>query len=137
MAESPAHFPRARVLLAEDSTVIQKLMTRMLETLNCRVDVAVNGREVVEMAVTCSYELVFMDCHMPEMDGFEATAEIRRRQSHGCHTPIIALTGNTAPSDRERCLQAGMDDYLNKPMKVADIITILQRWLAPVARESL
>jgi PAS domain S-box-containing protein len=123
---------RARVLVAEDSTVNQKVVTRMLEKLDCAVDLAADGKQAAAMAEAVQYDLIFMDCHMPEMDGFEATAVIRSRPSAN-RTPIVALTANAMDGDRERCLKAGMDDYLAKPVKVSDLANTLQRW-APAAR---
>jgi PAS domain S-box-containing protein len=125
---------RARVLVAEDSTVNQKVVTRMLEKLNCAVDLAADGKQAAAMAETVRYDVIFMDCHMPEMDGFEATAVIRGR-SPETRTPIIALTASAMEGDRERCLKAGMDDHLAKPIKVSDLADALQRWApAPAGR---
>jgi PAS domain S-box-containing protein len=118
---------RTRVLVAEDSPVNQKVVTRMLEKLNCIVDLAGDGTQAAAMAAAVRYDLIFMDCQMPEMDGFQATALIRTQQS-GVHTPIIALTANAMQGDRERCLKAGMDDYLAKPIKGSDLTAALQRW---------
>jgi PAS domain S-box-containing protein len=123
---------RARVLVVEDNLVNQRVTARMLETRGCLVEIAANGRQALEMVEANACDLIFMDCQMPEMDGFEATAEIRRRQGYRRHTPIIALTANAMQGDRERCLAAGMDDYIAKPMKPSDIARALERWLAPV-----
>lgn len=105
-----------RVLLAEDNEINQLVATRMLEKHGFQVDLAVNGREALEMCRRRRYQAIFMDCHMPELDGYEATAEIRRREGSGRHLPIIAMTANTIKGDRERCLAAGMDDYIAKPV---------------------
>jgi signal transduction histidine kinase/DNA-binding response OmpR family regulator len=117
----------ARVLVVEDNTVNQMVAARLLEKLGCRVDVAANGREAVEMTGLLPYDAIFMDCQMPEMDGFEATREIRRREGSSIHRLIIAMTANAMQGDRERCLNAGMDDYVSKPMRKADLIKALER----------
>jgi len=119
----------ARVLIVEDNAVNQMVAARLLEKLGCRVDVAANGREAVEMLSLLPYDAIFMDCQMPEMDGFEATQEIRRREGSGVHRPIIAMTANAMVGDRERCLDAGMDDYVSKPIRKADLTQALERHL--------
>ena len=119
------------VLVVEDDPVNQLVATRMLESIGCTFDVANDGREAVEAASLASYDAVLMDVQMPEMDGHEATAEIRQREGgEGAsrHTPIIAMTANAMPGDRERALASGMDDYLPKPVKLADLEAILARW---------
>jgi CheY-like chemotaxis protein len=120
---------RARVLVVEDNAVNQMVAARLLEKLGCRVDVAANGREAVEMVGLLPYDAIFMDCQMPEMDGFEATQEIRSREGSSVHCPIIAMTANAMQGDRERCLDAGMDDYVSKPIRKADLIEALERRL--------
>ena len=120
-----------RVLLAEDNLVNQKVAMRMLEKLGCRVDIAANGREAVDMWSATEYEVVFMDCQMPELDGYGATDEIRKRETGVHHTPIIAMTANAMEGDRERCLDAGMDDYIAKPIRIEICREALERWIRP------
>jgi signal transduction histidine kinase/ActR/RegA family two-component response regulator len=124
-----------RVLLAEDNPVNAKLAVRLLERLGCRVEVASNGREAVDMIRSMPFELVFMDCQMPEMDGFEATRVIREWErttrepgSTRERLPVVALTANAMQGDRERCLEAGMDAYLAKPIDRAELARVLAEW---------
>jgi PAS domain S-box-containing protein len=119
----------AKVLVVEDNLTNQKVLVHMLERHGCRVDVAGNGREAVHAAGQIAYDCLFMDCQMPDMDGYVATAMIRQREiQSGQRVPIIALTASAMPSDRERCLAAGMDDYLSKPTKTQDLVTMLRKW---------
>jgi two-component system, sensor histidine kinase and response regulator len=119
----------AKVLVAEDNVVNQKLTMRMLEKYGCRVDIATNGYEAVMASARVAYDCIFMDCQMPEMDGFAATAAIRQREAQtGTHVPIIAMTANAMQGDREQCLHAGMDDYVAKPAKAEDLKRLLQKW---------
>ncbi len=122
-------FAGRRVLLVEDNIVNQKVAAGLLGKLGCRVDVAANGREALHMATLLPYELIFMDCQMPEMDGYEATGEIRKREGTARHTPIIALTAGAMAEDRERCIQAGMDDYVSKPIRAARLREMLDTHL--------
>ena len=118
-----------RVLLVEDHAVNRMLATRLLAKLGCEVDVAENGRLACDRTLQQAYDLIFMDCQMPEMDGFEATRVIRERERTGRpHTPIVALTANAMSQDREQCIAAGMDDYITKPYSSADFERVLQRW---------
>ncbi len=130
-AASASAVPRSsRLLVAEDNPVNQKLIVRLLEKLGHKADVASNGLEAVEAMSQLNYSLVLMDCQMPEMDGFEATAEIRKRdEQDGAHTPVIAVTAHAMKGDRERCLAAGMDDYVSKPVRFDDLKAALDRWL--------
>jgi CheY-like chemotaxis protein len=117
-----------RVLVCEDNAVNQKLAARMLEKMGCRIDVAANGKEAVSMALAMPYDLVLMDCQMPEMDGYQATQEIRIRMGER-HVPILAMTANAMQGDRDKCIAAGMDDYISKPMKIEALRDALNRWL--------
>ena len=118
-----------RVLVAEDNVVNQKVAVRMLERLGLRPDVAGNGREAVELCATLPYAVIFMDCKMPEMDGFEATAEIRKRQGPDGRVAIIAMTADVMEGARERCITAGMDDYIAKPVRLGEMIEALKKWV--------
>ena len=104
------------VLVAEDNLVNQRLAVRMLENLKCRVDLVSNGADAVESAGKGGYDLILMDCHMPEMDGYRATEEIRRREAGGRRIPIVALTASVMKEDQERCISSGMNGFLSKPL---------------------
>jgi signal transduction histidine kinase/CheY-like chemotaxis protein/HPt (histidine-containing phosphotransfer) domain-containing protein len=119
-----------RVLLVEDNAVNQKLGVRLLEKLGCRVDLAANGREGVEMIATLPYDVVFMDCQMPEMDGYDATRLVRASETRVARVPIVAMTANAMRGDREKCIEAGMDDYIAKPIRRDDLAAALERWVA-------
>jgi two-component system, sensor histidine kinase and response regulator len=120
---------RTRVLVAEDNAVNQRLAARMLEKRGCRVDVVANGLEAVEAVARIAYDCVFMDCQMLEMDGYVATSVIGQREAMtGMHIPIIAMTANAMDGDRERCLAAGMDDYISKPVEPTELAAALRKW---------
>ena len=123
--------PQAHVLLAEDNAANRDVTAMMLEKLGYRVDAVENGVQAVEaFSRTSSYAAVLMDVEMPEMDGCEATKEIRRDEARGHHTPIIAMTGNAMQGDREKVLEAGMDDYVSKPVGLDELGEALKRWVA-------
>ncbi|MEZ4586483.1 MAG: response regulator [Gemmatimonadales bacterium] len=119
------------VLLVDDNPINQKVGTKLLQKLGYRVEVAADGREAVEAVARTDYRVVFMDCQMPEMDGFEATAQLRQRERDEGRPrlPIVALTANAMPGDRERCLAAGMDDYLAKPLRLVELHEVVTRFV--------
>jgi PAS domain S-box-containing protein len=124
---------RSRVLVAEDNPVNQKVAAKMLENLGYRVDVVGDGLEALEALATTSYGAILMDVQMPQMDGYEATQRIREREEEeGCagRVPIIAMTANAMAGDRERALEAGMDDYVPKPVNAEDLDAVLKRWIS-------
>ncbi len=118
-----------RILVAEDNPVNQKVAVRMLERLGVRAEVAANGREAVDLCAATPYDLIFMDCHMPEMDGYAATAEIRGQTAGGRRIPIVAMTAEAMEGCRENCLASGMDDYIAKPVRPEHLIDALRRWI--------
>jgi signal transduction histidine kinase/CheY-like chemotaxis protein/streptogramin lyase len=118
-----------RVLVAEDNVVNLKVAVRMLERLGLHPEVAGNGREAVELHARLPYDLIFIDCQMPEMDGYAATAEIRKRQGSNGRVAIIAMTAEVMEGCRERCSAAGMDDYIAKPVRLDDLIEALNKWV--------
>ena len=117
------------VLVAEDNPVNQVVAVRLLERCGFHAHAVNGGREALEALSTTRYDAVLMDCQMPEVDGYQATKELRRREHGTHHTPVIAMTAHAMPGDRERCLEAGMDDYLTKPMRHTDLADALRRWI--------
>jgi CheY-like chemotaxis protein len=116
-----------RLLLVEDNVVVQMLTKRLLSKLGYSIDVAVNGREAIEAMERAAYDIVFMDLHMPEMDGLETMKEIARRWPAD-HPAVIAMSAAEADSERQGCLDAGMSDYLSKPFRDADLSGMLRKW---------
>ena len=125
----PPFAAARRVLVAEDNDVSQLLAKRLLERLGCAVDTASTGLEAIELWRQHPYELILMDCQMPELDGYEATKRIRTQQNGGARVPVIALTAHASAADHERCIQAGMDDYIAKPVSLKSLSETLVRWM--------
>src|SRR5262249_22198076 len=122
-----------KVLLVEDNDVNREVALGMLETMNCVIACAADGRQALEMIEKNYFDVVLMDCQMPVMDGFEATREIRRIEASSVnarHLPIIAITANAMKGDRERCLEQGMDDYVPKPVRLDTLRAALERYHA-------
>jgi two-component system, sensor histidine kinase and response regulator len=132
-AAAPGSAPL--LLLVEDNAVNQLVASRMLQRLGFTVEFATDGKKAVDMVAANRYDLVFMDCQMPVMDGYQATEQIRRTEPEGRHVVIVAMTANAMQSDRERCLEAGMDDYLSKPINKSAVVAILARYLPATLRE--
>ncbi len=124
-----AEREKIRILVAEDNVVNQKVAVRLLKKLGYRCEVANNGREAIDALERTNFHLVLMDCQMPELDGMAATKQIREREkSSGAHMPVIAMTANAMQGDRELCLEAGMDDYISKPVNPEALSAVLEKW---------
>ncbi|MBF0348303.1 MAG: PAS domain S-box protein [Magnetococcales bacterium] len=133
------NFSGIRILVAEDFEINRDVILEMLRKLGCEVDWAENGRKAVEMVASGSYDLIFMDMHMPEMDGFAATAHIRQWQQRAGDNhpvPIIAVTADAMSGDREKCLAAGLDDYIAKPFRSRDLVRVLEAWIPGMSRDT-
>lgn len=124
-----------RILVVDDNAVNQKVAAKLLEKLGCAVEVAGNGREAVTMATRLPFDLIFMDCQMPEIDGYEATQILRTR--YRSTVPIVAMTANAMDGDRDKCLAAGMTDYLSKPVVLATLQRILDKYIGTSNTTSL
>ncbi len=122
-------FAGHRILLVEDEPVNRMVAVKLLEKLGCRVEVAENGRQALERFAPGSFDMVLMDCQMPEVDGYEATRRLRRREGGRKPTPIVAVTAHAMRGDRKKCLAAGMNDYISKPYRQHDLVAILEKWL--------
>jgi signal transduction histidine kinase/CheY-like chemotaxis protein len=131
----PGRLPgrQERILVVDDNPINQTVMARLLEQRGFTVDLAPDGRDAVPISSAVPYSLVFMDCQMPDVDGYQATREIRAReaQSGRPRTPVVAMTANAMSGDREACIEAGMDDYVSKPLAVEELERVLSQWMAP------
>ncbi len=134
-SESPAGVHRGRILVAEDNLVNQRVAAHMIERRGFRVDMVQDGGTAAELARHHNYGLILMDCHMPFVDGFEATRRIRAAEGSSRHSPIVAMTARAMQGDRERCIAAGMDDYLSKPVDPHELDRVLEKW-ARAGRET-
>jgi CheY-like chemotaxis protein len=122
-------FEGTHVLLVEDNPVNRKVASHMLKKFGCSVDVAKDGVEAIEKSELSTYDVIFMDCNMPNIDGFEATRRIRSDQSNpNGSAPIIALTARAMKGDKEACLAAGMTDYVTKPIRALQLTSVLNQW---------
>jgi CheY-like chemotaxis protein len=117
------------VLVVEDSPVNRLVAVHVLERCGFRAHVVNDGREALQALSTQTYDAVLMDCQMPNIDGYEATRELRRREDGTRHTPVIAMTAHAMTGDRDRCLAAGMDDYIAKPVRSQTLVEVLRRWI--------
>jgi PAS domain S-box-containing protein len=118
-----------RILIAEDGLINQKILLRMLEQIGCTADVVPNGLKAIEAVEATKYDIVFMDVHMPEMDGLEATRRIVNSRLASERPKIIALTADAMSGDKEKCIEAGMDDYITKPVRLEEVLSTLRRWV--------
>lgn len=117
------------VLVAEDNITNQDVFSAMLAKFGCRVDIAVTGVDAKDKFISLKPDIILMDCQMPKMDGYQATREIRKHEATlGTHTPIIAITAHAMTDDKEKCRNAGMDDFLTKPFMMGDLLEILKKW---------
>jgi len=135
LVETPSEFA-VRALVVDDNVVNQRVAERMLHNIGIAADVAWNGIEAIQMFEANQYDLILMDCQMPEMDGYEAVMEIRRREAPGQRVTIIATTADAMEGTRDSCVNAGMDDYVTKPLRQEDLIAVLKTWIPQHASQS-
>jgi CheY-like chemotaxis protein len=135
-AAEPAPCRVYRILVAEDNRVNQRVIVGLLEKLGCAVELAADGRIAVQMALEGGFDLVLMDFHMPEMNGADATRAIRAGLPTGKRLPIVALTASVMEWERERCMTAGMDDVIGKPVRLSDLERIFEKWIIPAPMEN-
>jgi CheY-like chemotaxis protein len=126
--DAPSLMEGVKVLLAEDNIVNQKVAMKMLSTIGCQVDVVANGIEAAAAVKEGDYDIVFMDCQMPELDGYGATREIRSGEAGRMRIPVVAMTANAMQGDREKCIAAGMDDYVSKPVNREELEAVVSKW---------
>jgi CheY-like chemotaxis protein len=123
--------PLVHVLIVDDSEIMCELASRMLREFGCSSELALGGKRALELLSVRTYDVVLMDCQMPDLDGYAVVRryrELERKHGDGRHTPIVAMTGDVGGECRKACLEAGMDDYLGKPFKVADLCSVVERW---------
>ncbi len=132
-AGAPQPPPAPLVLVAEDNAINRAVAKALLVKRGVRVEFAADGLEAVEMVSNADFAAVFMDCHMPKLDGYEAARRIRAAEREREHVPIIAMTAYSQRGERERCLAARMDDYLSKPVRMEELDAVLKRWVPGVA----
>jgi PAS domain S-box-containing protein len=139
LPEGPQSPSTLRILVAEDNATNQKVLLKFFEKIGCRADAFANGKEILQILEKRSYDVIFMDCQMPEMDGYEATRKIREKESTTGkrRVPIVALTANALTGDREKCIVAGMDDYLTKPVDFQILKETLSKWTRAVISPNL
>ncbi len=127
MKKLTAKFPKLKILVVEDNFINQEVTRDILEFMGCQVDIAKDGLEAVKMAAETAYELILMDIQVPEIDGYEATGRIRQESSKLPRPIIVALTAGALEGDKDKCLKAGMDDYISKPMEASHLEEMLKK----------
>jgi CheY-like chemotaxis protein len=124
-----AKFPNAKILVADDYSINLEVIKEILEIMGCKVDTAENGREALDLYKLNSYDIIFMDVQMPELDGYDATRKIREVENGNQNTIIIAITANALTGDKEKCVAAGMNDYMSKPIRGKNLEEMLGKYL--------